>query len=322
MTAGLYSGTITIPPPSGTGATSIVITVALQIQLGAGAITTVAGTGQQAYGGDAARQRPRGFQPRLDWLSTKPRSVLHRRRGQLPDWKVDTSGVISTVAGNGTIGFSGDGGPATSAAMFPPINTYQGIAVDAAGTLYIADYGNNRVRKVTSNGIISTFAGTGIPSFSGDGGQATSAGISHPSSVAVDSSGNLYVAELLSARVRKVTPAGVITTVAGSGSLGFSGDGGPATSATFNAPRAVAADGAGNLYIGDSTSARVRKANAAGVITTIAGNGSHGTAGDGGPAINASIDPLGIAVDSAGNVFIVDLNNRIRKVDTSGSSPP
>jgi uncharacterized protein (TIGR03437 family) len=318
LTATTYNGTISITPPPGAGASALTVNVALLVISGTGAINTVAGNGIQGFAGD-------GGAATSAWLSG-PIGVATDAGGNFyiadADYfrirKVASAGVISTVAGNGTIGFSGDGGPATSAALFPPLNTYQGIAADAAGNLYIADSQNNRVRKVNTAGIISTIAGTGLGIASGDGGPATSAGLSVPLGVAVDALGNLYIAETLSARVRKVNPAGIISTFAGSGGLGFSGDGGPATSATFNAPTAVAVDAAGNVYIADSTAARVRKVNAAGVIATVAGNGTHGSSGDGGPATSASLDPLGMAVDSAGNIFIADANNRIRKVNTAG----
>ena len=318
LTASLYNGTITIAPPAGAGTSPLTVAVALRVISGTGAITTVAGNGIQGFAGD-------GGAATSAWLSS-PIGVATDTGGNfyIADAaffrirKVTAAGVISTVAGNGTIGFSGDGGPATSAALDPPINTYQGIAVDSAGNLYIADFSNNRVRKVNTAGIISTVAGTGLPIASGDGGPATSAGLAGPQGVAVDASGNLYIAEVLSARVRKVTPAGIISTFAGSGGLGFSGDGGPATSAAFNAPTAVTTDSAANLYIADRTAARVRKVNAAGIITTVAGNGTHGSSGDGGPATSASLDPLGMAVDSSGNIFIADDNHRIRKVNTAG----
>jgi sugar lactone lactonase YvrE len=219
-------------------------------------------------------------------------------------------GIINTVAGNGTSGSIGDGGPATSAEL---VNAAK-IAVDAAGNLYIADQ-SNRVRKVTPAGIITTVAGNGSYTDSGDGGQATSAGIALPYALAVDSNNNLYISELYGYKIRKVTPAGVISTVAGTGTSGFSGDNGPATSATMKAPYGIAVDAAGNLYIADSGNNRIRKVSN-GTITTIAGIGTAGFSGDNGLATSASINaPYGVAVDASGNVFIADQgNNRIRKV--------
>ena len=217
-----------------------------------------------------------------------------------------TTGVVTLVAGDGTCGSSGDNGPATSAQLNAPT----GLAVDTAGNLYIADNWNSRIRKV-SNGVITTVAGNGTPGFSGDNGPATSAQLDGPYAIAADSSGNLYITD--SDRVRKVSN-GVITTVAGNGTLGFSGDNGPATSAQLNIPVGVAVDPAGNLYIADSWNNRIRKVSN-GVITTVAGNGTGGFSGDNGPAVSARLDFTGVAVDSAGNVYIAgSATSRIRKV--------
>jgi sugar lactone lactonase YvrE len=228
--------------------------------------------------------------------------------------KVDPSGIITTVAGNGTGGFSGDGGPATGASLFPT-----GVAVDAAGNLFIADEGNNRIRKVDRTGIITNVAGNGSRGFSGDGGPATSASLAQPFGVAVDGAGTLFIAGEGS-RIRKVDPTGIISTVAGNGTFGFSGDGGPATGASLGSPTGVAVDGAGNLFIADIDNNRIRKVDRTGIISTVAGNGLCCFSGDGGPATGASLAaPFGVAVDGAGNLFIADSNNqRIRKVDPSG----
>jgi uncharacterized protein (TIGR03437 family) len=222
--------------------------------------------------------------------------------------------TINTFAGNGTIGYSGDNGPATSAQLNQP----WGVAVDAAGNVYIADTVNNRIRKV-ANGVISTVAGNGTLGYSGDDGPATSAQLSWPEGVAVDSAGNLYVADQNNNRIRKVSN-GVITTVAGNGMPGYSGDNGPATSAQLYGPVGVAVDSAGNLYIADQPNNRIRKVSN-GVITTVAGNGpdlygNGGYSGDNGPATSARLNwPGDVAVDFAGNLFIADYrNNRIRKV--------
>jgi len=217
--------------------------------------------------------------------------------------------TIYTMAGNGTQGFSGDGGPATGAQL----NIPSGVAVDAAGSLYIADASNSRVRKV-SNGVISTVAGNGGPGFSGDNYPATSTELFAPSGVAVDSAGNLYIADTSNFRIREVSN-GVITTVAGNGTQGFSGDNGPATSAQLYDVCGVAIDSVGNLYIADGNGNRVRKVSN-GVITTVAGNGVAGFSGDNGPATSAQLaGPWGVAVDSAGNLYIADgNNNRIREV--------
>jgi sugar lactone lactonase YvrE len=222
-----------------------------------------------------------------------------------------STGIISTVAGGGTQGY-GDGISATSAQLGYPV----GVAVDAAGNLFIADAGNSRIRKV-AGGTISTVAGNGTSGFSGDGGPATSAQLSNPSRVTVDAAGNLIIADTYNNCIRKVTAStGVISTVVGNGTLGFGGDGGPATSAQLNWPSGVVVDTAGNLFIADSNNNVIRKVTTDGVIRTVAGNGNWGYSGDGGPATSAKLaDPTGVAVDAAGSLFIADQDNqRIRKV--------
>jgi uncharacterized protein (TIGR03437 family) len=225
------------------------------------------------------------------------------------------SGIITTVAGNGAEGFSGDGGRATAASLNYPI----GIALDASGNLFIVDGDNHRIRKVSASGIITTVAGNGAQSFAGDGGAATAASLNYPDGIAVDASGNLFIADSGNYRVRKVSASGVITTIAGNGNSGFSGDGGPATAASLNFPWGIAVDASGNLFVADITNNRIRKVSAGGIITTVAGGGTGGL-GDGGQATAASLSgPLGVAVDATGNLFIADSGNyRIRKVSASG----
>jgi streptogramin lyase len=211
-------------------------------------------------------------------------------------------GIIVTIAGNGTPGFAGDGGPATSGQLNfttsdasgtegNSTSNPKGVAVDAAGNVYFADYGNERIRKFAPGGSITTIAGNGIAGFSGDGGRATSAEICTPEGIWLDTAGNLYIADALNYRVRKVTPGGIITTVAGNGTAGFSGDGGPATSAELYWPAAVAVDGAGNLYIADYANSLIRKVTPGGIITTVAGGGfgGFGSVGDGVPATDAAL---------------------------------
>ncbi len=225
-----------------------------------------------------------------------------------------SKGVITTVAGNGTPGYTGDNGPATSAQLDAPY----GVAVDSAGNLYIADSVNNVIRKV-SKGVITTVAGNGTCCFSGDNGPATSAQLFTPVAVAVDSAGNLYIADFGNNIVRKVSN-GVITTVAGNGTPSFGGDNLQATSAELDQPTGVAVDSSGNLYIADTANIRIRKVSG-GVITTVAGGGTGCTQqtdplGDGCPATSAELyEPMGLALDAAGNLYIADtVNNRIREV--------
>lgn len=225
--------------------------------------------------------------------------------------------TISTVAGSGTPGIaSGDGGPATSAVIGFP----QGVAVDGAGDIFIADGLNNRVRKVDTAGIISTYAGGSIGFNVNDGGPATSGvlgfiGTAQHQGIALDKSGNLYIADPMHNRIRKVDTNGIITTVAGNGTLGFSGDGGPATSAQLTNPFSVTVDSAGNFYIADTFNGRVRKVDTSGTITTVAGSGLGFVLNDGGPATGTQFEPLDLAVDGSGNLYISDIGNgRIRKV--------
>src|ERR1017187_4920775 len=230
--------------------------------------------------------------------------------------KVNASGTLNTVAGNGSSGYSGDGGPATSAALYGPY----GVAVDGAGNLFIADTRNERIRKVNTAGIITTVAGNGTYGYSGDGGPATSAALYGPYGVAVDGAGNLYIADQGNNRIRMVGLAGIITTVAGNGTHGYSGDGGPATSAELYAPEGVAVDNAGDLLIADTGNNRIRQVKSGGTVSTVAGNGIDSYSGDGGLATSASlVEPSGVAMDSAGNLYIADsYSERVRKVTPHG----
>lgn len=231
--------------------------------------------------------------------------------------RVDATGVSTTVAGTGTAGASGNGGAATSAQLASPSS----VALDGLGNVYIADTLNYRIRRVDAAGIITTVAGDGTQGFGGDGGQATSAQLGDLSGVAVDGLGNVYVTD--GNRVRRVDVAGIITTIAGDGTTGVGldvGDGGPATSAQLRGPRGVAVDSVGNLFIADTSSARIRRVDTTGIITTVAGDGNYGIGIDGIPAINTQLKiPGAVAVDAAGNLYIADtMNHRIRHVDSTG----
>ena len=224
--------------------------------------------------------------------------------------------VITTIAGSGVMSAGGDGGPAIDGQLFFPND----VAIDGQGTIYIADSGNHKIRIVTPDGKIDTFAGNGTAGYGGDGGPARMAQLNIPHGVAIDVSGNLYIAEFENARIRKVSPQGIITTVAGTGAHGFGGDGGPATAAQLNHPRGVAVDLSRNVYIADSSNHRIRKLSPDGVITTVAGTGVKGYGGDGGPATSAQITyPWDVALDSAGNIYFSDSeNDRIRMVNAQG----
>ena len=231
--------------------------------------------------------------------------------------KVAPNGTVTNVIGGGPYGFAGDGGPATSASF----KSMWGLARDGSGNIYVADQYNYRVRKVTvSTGIINTFAGSGRGNFWGDGGSATSAGIDKPQGMAFDSSGNMYIADTYNNRVRKVTAGGTISTIAGTGFPGFSGDGGAATSAMLNEPRSVAVDSHGNVFVADTINDRVRKITPGGVISTYAGGGV--SLGDGGPGTMAQLQfgPFnsGVALDRYDNLYIADaFHFRVRKVTAS-----
>ena len=286
-------------------------------------ITTVAGNGSAYFSGEGT--------PALDASFGLPSGVAvdgannvfvadvnnHRIR------RIDAgTGIITTVAGTGVFGDTGDGGLATSANIRVESN-YNPIAVDPLGNIYFSQRNSNRVRRVdVATGVISAYAGNGIAGFFGDGGLATLARLNETAGLALDAADNLYIADRNNHRVRKVDfGTQQISTVAGDGFAGFFGDFGQATSASLNRPTGVAVDGAGHLYIGDANNNRVRKVDAGtGVITTIAGNGSSGVTGDGGPAIGAALQVSAIAVDPSGNLFVSSGTwYRVRFVDSSTS---
>jgi trimeric autotransporter adhesin len=223
---------------------------------------------------------------------------------------------ISTFAGTGTAGYTGDGGLALTAQF----NGCSGVAVDGAGNIYIADQGNNVVRRISFAGVISTFAGTGTAGYSGNGGQASLAQLNQPVAVATDAAGNVYISDMGNSTVRIVNTLGIISNYAGNGTAGYTGNGGNANLAQLNNPVGIALDAAGNLYIADALNNVIRKVEAGTqFMTTYAGSGAQGNSGDGGPAAMAKMyAPSSVAVDVSGNVYIADqLNNTIRKVSAA-----
>ena len=232
--------------------------------------------------------------------------------------KISATGIISTFAGTPQVaGPPVENVPATSS----PLNQPGDLEFDSSGNLYVADNGNNRIRKITPGGGITTVAGNGNVSFSGDNGPATSAATRGPLNVAIDAQGNLYISDN-DARVRKVAANGIITTFAGTGTRKFSGDGGPATAATIRNPVGIGVDRFGNIYFADNGNGRVRRVDAAGSITTYAGiDGNASTPlGDGGPATSAYLGAVGaLTVDSNGAVYVDASGGRIRKINPAGA---
>jgi sugar lactone lactonase YvrE len=264
-----------------------------------GIITTVAGNGISGYSGDggAATNASLCNPPRMTFDSSRNLYIDDQCNNRIR--KVDANGTITTVVGNGTAAYAGDGGLAFNASLSNP----DGIAFDAFGNLFIADTYNHRIRKVDANGIITTVAAIG-ESFG----------------VAFDASGNLYFSDYVSGLIRKVNTNGIITTVAGNGISGYSGDGGAATNASLDYPQGFAFDAVGNLYIADTINYRIRKVDINGIITTVAGNGISGYSGDGGAANNAGVGyPISVAFDVSGNLYIADYgDSRIREVHFAG----
>ena len=343
-----------------------------------GIINTVAGNGSGGYSGDggAATNASLYYPEGVAFDSTGNLFIADFVNNRIR--KGTTNGIITTVAGNGSPGYSGDGVPATNATVTPagcglwtpaatcslqigtttasarwtptassprwPAMAVPAIPATAArpsmpawltlktwpwmppAIYLLRTRYNNRIRKVDTNGFITTVAGKGpavYGGYSGDGGAATNANLNAPYSVAVDATGNLFIADMDNNRIRKVDTNGIITTVAGNGSADYSGDGGLATNACLDAPYGVAVDAFGNLFIADSWNDRIRKVDSFGIITTVAGNGNWGYSGDGGMATNANLNlPSGVALDNTGNLFLADLGNeRIREVVLFASYP-
>jgi sugar lactone lactonase YvrE len=231
-------------------------------------------------------------------------------------YKLDTNGIVTTVAGSGQVGFAGDGGKATEA-QFGAIGCLCNIAFDTQGNLYISDGDNHRVRRVDKDGIINTFAGNGSEAYSGDGGKAVDAGVPQPDGLAIGPDGSLYITDTADFRVRRVTPDGIITTVAGNGEKGYSGDGGKAVDASVSDEiENVAIDAAGNLYLADGANNVIRKVDPSGIITTFAGTGNEGFNGDDKPLTETNVsEPRDLYIDAKGNLIFTENNaksNRVR----------
>ncbi len=282
-----------------------------------GIITTFAGTGVSGFSGDGGAATAAQLMGPAGVYADNSGNIYIADQDNQRVRMVNTSGIISTIAGTGVGGYSGDGGLATAAQFWAPT----GIAKDASGNIYIADFGARVVRKINTSGIISTFAGTGVSGNSGDGGPATSAEMTFPYWIAFDASDNLFISDVQANCVRKVNTSGIISTVAGTGVSGFSGDGGPATAAQLYNNGGIAINTNGDMYICDQFNNRVRKVDASGMITTIAGTGNAGFAGNNGPAVLAEVDiPTGIVLRSGYIYFTDEGNSRIRKICISG--PP
>jgi sugar lactone lactonase YvrE len=279
-------------------------------------VTRLAGTGRSGFTGDGCcaafvRLRfPEGLAADDAGNLFVADSGNHRVR------RISPNGTIETVAGIGRPGYSGDGGPATEATIATP----SAVALGPAGDIFIADYGNHRIRRIASDGTIETVAGNGESGFSGDGGLARLASLNGPYGIFVDGDGVLYIADSGNNRVRRVLSDGTIATIAGTGESGFGGDGGPATAGLLDSPQAVTTTPAGEVIINDEHNHRIRKILPAGMIVTIAGNGEPRLCGDGGPASEACLnDPEHIYLDDAGNLFLTDGDNyRLRRVSPDG----
>jgi sugar lactone lactonase YvrE len=281
----------------------------------AGVISTLAGVGKPGFSGDGGdSRRAMLFGP---WsVAVKDDVLLVAEAVNNRVRAINSAYQISTIAGTNADGYSGDGGRATNARLFRPT----AITPGPAGSVYVADLGDNRIRVVGSNGVISTIAGLKARASTGDGGPARKAHLASPTGVAIDRWGNVYIAENSTHRVRRIDYRGVITTVAGTGVPGYSGDRGPARKAKLSYPTSIAVDGSGNVYVADLGNSRIRKIDRRGIITTVAGTGRRGPGGVEGPATRAELNlPIGVAWGPDGALYIADAgNNRVKKVTRDG----
>ncbi|MBL7691976.1 MAG: T9SS type A sorting domain-containing protein [Flavipsychrobacter sp.] len=283
-------------------------------QLHAQIITTFAGNGVCGYSGDYLLATAAKISVPMSIAKDIAGNLYFSEKGNHVIRKVSPAGIITKYAGTGVAGFSGDGGPATAADIQVPA----GICTDKNGNLFFTGAGA-RVRKIDPSGIITTFAGNGSATISGDGGPATAAGIGSITSLCVDTAGNILIAG--SYRIKKIDASGIITTIAGTGLLGFTGDGGPATAAQFTYINQIITDKENNIYFTDEQNHRIRKIDGNGIITTVAGSGAGMYAGDGLPANTAKLaQPQGIWKDSCGNIYIADgTAYAVRIVNTAGN---
>ncbi len=280
----------------------------------AGFITTIAGTGTAGFTTNGIQATAATLNRPIDAVVDAAGNIYFVQYSYSFVYKISTSGVISIIAGGGSSGANGV--PATTAALGGPFN----IGIDVGNNLYISEHYSDRIRKINPAGIITTIAGTGSSGYTGDGGPATDAKIRRPWGVAADAAGNVYFADGDNNRVRKIDPAGIVTTIAGNGNIGFSGDGGPATNAKLNTPFGITADALGYVYFYDTYNSRVRVISPSGFINTVVGDDSCGYSGDGGPASAALLcGPGTISINHAGDLYIADAtNSRVRKVALAG----
>lgn len=292
----------------------LLVAFLFSMQVNAQVIVTVAGTGVNGYSGDGGPATNAKMYSPSSLVFDKNGSFYFTENGNSTIRKVSPSGIISRVAGNGTSGYSGDGGWAIDA----EIEGGGGLAVDKWNNMYLADGSNHRVRKITTDGLIHTIAGTGVAGYNGDGISALSAQLNQPQGVGVDDTGNVYICDRMNFRLRKVDTFGNISTIAGTGVLGFTADGARADTAAIDESWYVFVDTTGNIYFMDKS--RIRKIAAADrKLITVAGNGIvGGYSGDGGPATAAAISTAYFTFDSVGNMFLAEGTQRIRRIDTDG----